>query len=59
MKKSKKAAAVLLTMSAVLTAVPLPAMAAGPLAVKVNSGYDEETWARLQDNVMEYDAILP
>lgn len=57
MKKSKKAAAVLLTMSAVLTAVPLPAMAAGPLAVKVNSGYDEETWARLQDNVMEYDEI--
>lgn len=57
MKKSKKAAVVLLTMSAVLTAVPLPAMAAGPLAVKVNSGYDEETWARLQDNVMEYDEI--
>lgn len=57
MKKSKKAAAVLLTMSAVLTAVPLPAMAAGPLAVKVNYGYDEETWARLQDNVMEYDEI--
>ncbi len=57
MKKSKKAVAVLLTMSAVLTAVPLPAMAAGPLAVKVNSGYDEETWVRLQDNVMEYDEI--
>lgn len=31
--------------------------AAGPVATKVNSGYDEETWARLQDDTLEYDEI--
>lgn len=44
-------------LSAALIAVPMPALAAGPLAVKVNSGYDEETWEKLQDNVLEYDEI--
>lgn len=29
----------------------------GPLGDKVESGYDAETWARLQDNVLEYDEI--
>lgn len=49
--------ALALALSMALAAAPLPVMAAGPLAVKVNSGYDEETWARLQDNVLEYDEI--
>lgn len=31
--------------------------AAGPLGDKVGAGYDEETWERLQDNVLEYDEI--
>lgn len=57
MKKTRKTTAMVLALSAALTAVPMPAMAAGPLAVKVNSGYDEETWAKLQDNVLEYDEI--
>jgi len=37
--------------------MPATALAAGPLATKVNSGYDEETWARLQDNMLEYDEV--
>lgn len=57
MKKTRTTTALVLALSAALAAVPLPVMAAGPLAVKVNSGYDEETWARLQDNVLEYDEI--
>lgn len=55
--KKTRTTAVILAMSAVLTAAPMPVLAAGPLAVKVNSGYDEETWAKLQDNVLEYDEI--
>lgn len=38
-------------------AVPGTVWAAGPVAAKVNSGYDEETWARLQDDTLEYDEI--
>lgn len=57
MKKTRKTMALPLALSMALAAAPLPVMAAGPLAVKVNSGYDEETWARLQDNVLEYDEI--
>lgn len=34
-----------------------PVMAAGPLADKSNTSYDEETWAKLQDNVLEYEEI--
>lgn len=38
--------------------IPGTALAAGPLSTKVNSGgYDEETWARLQDNILEYDEV--
>lgn len=37
--------------------IPGTALAAGPLATKVNSGYDEETWARLQDDTLEYDEV--
>lgn len=36
---------------------PVRAFAAGPLADKVGSGYDEETWAKLNDNVLEYDEV--
>lgn len=57
MKKTRITAAAALTVCVTLAAAPLPALAAGPLAVKENSGYDEETWARLQDNVLEYDEI--
>lgn len=31
--------------------------AAGPVADRENSGYDEETWSRLMDDVLEYDEI--
>lgn len=38
--------------------IPGTALAAGPLATKVNSGgYDEETWACLQDDILEYDEV--
>lgn len=37
--------------------VPGTVQAAGPVATKVNSGYDEETWTRLQDDILEYDEI--
>lgn len=57
MKKTRKVMAAALIFSTALLAVPAPAMAAGPLAVKVNSGYDEETWEKLQDNILEYDEI--
>lgn len=53
-------AMVLLLAAAMLSSAVLPLCAyaaAGPIGDKVNSGYDEETWARLQDNVLEYDEI--
>ncbi|MGL5435464.1 MAG: TolC family protein [Lachnospiraceae bacterium] len=37
--------------------LPQNIWAAGPVATKVNTGYDEETWNRLQDNCLEYDEI--
>lgn len=57
MKKTRMTTATALALCVALAAGPLTSMAAGPLAEKVNSGYDEETWARLQDNVLEYDEI--
>ncbi len=33
------------------------AYAAGPVADRVNSGYDEDTWNRLLDDVLEYDEV--
>lgn len=30
---------------------------AGPLGDRVNSGYDDATWAKLTDNVIEYDEV--
>lgn len=37
---------------------PLQAWAgAGPLSDRVNSGYDDATWAKLTDNVIEYDEV--
>jgi len=38
-------------------AVPATSWAAAPNAEKVDGGYDAETWAKLQDNVMEYDEL--
>lgn len=38
-------------------AVPTAAQAAAPNADKIDGGYDAETWAKLQDNVMEYDEL--
>lgn len=32
-------------------------VAAGPVADRENSGYDDQTWSRLQDDVLEYDEI--
>ncbi len=57
MKKTRAAAATAFVLCAAIAVSPFSSMAAGPLAEKVNSGYDEETWARLQDNVLEYDEI--
>ena len=57
MKRTRLAAATAFVLCAAIAAAPFSSMAAGPLAEKVNSGYDEETWARLQDNVLEYDEI--
>ncbi|MGN0157566.1 MAG: TolC family protein [Brotaphodocola sp.] len=48
-------------LAAVLMCSSMPAFpsyaAAGPAGDKVDSGYDAETLARLQDNVLEYDEI--
>lgn len=32
-------------------------LAAGPVIDKENTGYDEETWNRLQDDVLDYDEV--
>lgn len=42
------------------TAVAFPNQAwagAGPLSDRVNSGYDDATWAKLTDDVIEYDEV--
>lgn len=57
MRKTRTKTAITMALCTALAAAPLTSFAAGPLAEKVNSGYDEETWARLQDNVLEYDEI--
>lgn len=58
MKSKKRVTALLLASGIFVTSVcPVRAFAAGPLSDKVNSGYDEETWARLNDNVIEYDEV--
>ncbi len=51
--------AAMLVAAGILTtsACPMRALAAGPLADKVNSGYDEATWAKLTDDVLEYDEV--
>lgn len=58
MRANKRVIALLLT-AGILTmnVCPVRAFAAGPLAEKVGSGYDEETWAKLNDNVLEYDEV--
>lgn len=58
MKAYGKLTAMLLTAGILTTAVcPMGALAAGPLADRVQDGYDEETWAKLTDNVLEYDEV--
>lgn len=55
-----RAAAAVVVLAMVISAVAAPLLvsyAAGPLADKINSGYDEDTWAKLQDNVLEYEEI--
>lgn len=56
MKKKRYMAAlpVILALSCGLSGT---ALAVGPVADKVNTGYDEETWERLMDDVLEYDEI--
>lgn len=58
MKANKKLMALLMAAGILTTSVcPMNAFAAGPLADKVGSGYDEATWARLTDDVLEYDEV--
>lgn len=44
-------------MAAISIVVPEVALAAGPVADRAGSGYDEATWARLMDNTLEYDEV--
>lgn len=55
--KKKRWAAAAASILCLSLGIQTPAYAVGVLAEKVNSGYPEETWARLQDNVLEYDEI--
>lgn len=58
MRACKKFTAMVLAAGILTTTVcPINALAAGPLSDKVNTGYDEETWAKLTDNVLEYDEV--
>lgn len=58
MRADKRFIALLLAAGILTTnACPVRVFAAGPLADKVGSGYDEETWAKLNDNVLEYDEV--
>ncbi|MGN0157962.1 MAG: TolC family protein [Brotaphodocola sp.] len=58
MKANKKLMALFLAAGILTTSVyPMQALAAGPLADKVGEGYDEETWAKLTDDVLEYDEV--
>lgn len=58
MRSDKRFIALLLAAGILTTnACPVRVFAAGPLADKVGSGYDEETWAKLNDNVLEYDEV--
>lgn len=54
----RKVTAMLLTAGlAVAACSPAMVLAASMPAEKIHSGYDEETWAKLNDNVVEYDEI--
>lgn len=58
MRANKRFIALFLTAGILTVNVcPARAFAAGPLADKVGSGYDEETWTKLNDNVLEYDEV--
>ncbi len=60
MKKRRCAAVIAIILVIVMTvsaAIPQAVWAAGPVSTKVNNGYDEETWNRMQDDILEYDEI--
>lgn len=57
MRDYRKAALLLAAAIAASAAGPMTAMAAGPLSDRIGSGYDEETWAKLTDNVLEFDEV--
>lgn len=55
--KKKKCMAAWLAVLALSCSLSGTVLAAGPVAVKDNTGYDEKTWSRLTDDVLEYDEI--
>lgn len=54
-QKQRMTLATAICLSLVLT--PLPVKAAGPIAEPIGTGYDEETWTRLTDGILEYDEV--
>lgn len=54
-QKRRAALAAVVYLSLALGTVP--AMAAGPIADPIGTGYDDQTWARLTDGVLEYDEV--
>ncbi len=60
-KTGRKLTAVLLTAGMMtISMCPAEALAdgpAGPLSERVGTGYDDATWAKLTDNVLEYDEV--
>lgn len=58
MIKKDNVIALLATVVLSISAFSISAFAGpGPAGEKVDTGYDEETWTRLQDHVLEYDEI--
>lgn len=58
MRTYGKLTAALLISGMLMTSVcPMTAYAAGPLSDRVGEGYDAETWAKLTDDVLEYDEV--
>lgn len=53
----KWTAALLMSGMLVTSVCPMTAYAAGPLSDRVGEGYDAETWAKLTDDVLEYDEV--
>lgn len=55
--KKKKCMPIFVLVLALGCVGPDMVLAAGPVADKENSGYDEDTWNRLMDDVLEYDEV--